>query len=153
MTLVEIRRHFVSSRIKLILCIVILQNACSHVPASPSTKDRLSARISQYYSAFDTYDYKTMYEMIPPGIRQVMTFEEWKRDWGLDQPQERRPKKIRKAELDEICSCSERRCVLIVRLTLEDSEGRVSIGRVGEMWEHINGEWYYGYPSEGDTCP
>lgn len=152
MTLVEMRERFLSSRIKVILCLVILHNACSHTPASPSPKDRLNARIWRYYSAFDTNDYKTMYEMIPPGIRQVMTFEEWKRDRGLDQPQEKRTRKIRKAELDEICRCGERRCVIIVRLKLADSEGRESIGRVGEMWEHIDGEWYYGYPSEYNSC-
>jgi len=63
--------------------------------------------------------------------------------------------------LRKVCSCAaildERgkrlRCVLLVFI-IEDKPGGFQ-GQLLEMWEYLDGEWYYGFTDhhEFDNCP
>jgi hypothetical protein len=45
------------------------------------------------------------------------------------------------------------RCVLLLQGTYGEAGARPEKVRWLDMWEYANGEWYYGFPGEGDQCP
>ena len=127
-------------------------------------EDRLKSRVKDSYAATRIGDYKTRYEMINPHIRKKMAFEAFKKDMGVDRPQQKDEPKIVQGELEKICYCGDwayesgphtLRCVFILRMTMEEAGGNQKVFRVLEMWEHLDGEWYHGYTDhhELEDCP
>jgi hypothetical protein len=124
----------------------------------------LGTRVKELYSAIAAKDEKKRYEMETPPIRETMSFDEWKRDTGPDNLRQQTARKFVQGELDKICSCSPWayesgprtfRCVVVVRGTTEDNKGRRKSNRFLEMWESVDGEWYYGMgdPRGLEDCP
>jgi tetratricopeptide (TPR) repeat protein len=127
-------------------------------------EDRLKRRVKDSYTATRKGDYKTRYEMMNPHIRKMMSFEAFKKDMGAERPQQKDEPKIVQGELEKICYCGDwayksgphpLRCVFILRMTMEEAGGNQKVFRVLEMWEHLDGEWYYGYTDhhELEDCP
>lgn len=122
---------------------------------------RLKTRVQDLYTGFRKGVYKTGYEMSIPHIRKKTSVEAFMKD--IDKPRQQDEPKIVQGELEKICYCGDwaykdgphtLRCVFILRMTMEETGGQ-KVYRVLEMWEHLDGEWYYGYTDhhELDDCP
>jgi hypothetical protein len=119
---------------------------------------RLRARLAEFHDALGANDIAKWYAMTAPGIRDKMTFEEFKKDMRWDENAARRKEIRMKGELGKVCSCTAMRtlrCVMIINVTIEDADGRVKKERPLEMWEYAAGEWYWGYmgPESRGRCP
>jgi hypothetical protein len=124
----------------------------------------LAKRVENFYSAVAGSDLKTVYEMQIPAIRRNMTFEGWKKDSGLEEPQQESSEILIQGGLEKICFCAPweypdglqtLRCTLLVLVKTEESGGRTEANRLLEMWETENGEWFHGYTDhhEWENCP
>jgi hypothetical protein len=129
----------------------------------PPNSDRLKKRINELRDAQGAGDFKKWYEMTTPSIRNDLSFEEFKREWGADVPQEA-DFKIVSDGLHKICTCGDwkyedgrktLRCSLLVSISIADDNGRQLTHRLLEMWEYIVDEWYWGYTDhhEWENCP
>lgn len=128
---------------------------------------RLGIRVKERCSAVAAKDARKDYEMESPTIRRGLPFEEWKKNTIYHNPQQRSGQKVSplrlvRGELDKICSCGPFgstvqtfRCALLVRATAEDSKGKRKPIRFLEMWESVDGEWYFGIedPLGLQECP
>jgi len=136
--------------------------AAAGAPAGLPDEARLKARIKAYSKAVESKDSRAMYEMQTPYIRSHMSFDDYKRDWRLDEAWSKQPRMRLTSELDRSCSCADwmypdgsrtLRCVLLLKGTYGKAGARPQQVKWLDMWEYANGEWYYGYPGEGDRCP
>lgn len=127
-------------------------------------RERLETRIKTYYTAVGNRNSAVMYEMSAPYVRALMTLEDYRRDWGLEEAWTSKPRVKYTAEVEEVCGClrgvfasSDRpettRCVLLLNITEQALTGESRKGRQLEMWEYLDGEWYFGYPGRGNECP
>jgi hypothetical protein len=123
---------------------------------------RLKARIQEYSKAVEARDARAMYAMQTPYIRSHMSLDDYRKDWRLDEAWSRQPRMQLTAELDRNCSCADwtypdgsqaLRCVLLLKGTYGQAGARPEPVKWLDMWEYANGEWYFGYPGEGDQCP
>ncbi len=158
--------HTVPCSRLLLLVILLFSAGCAQTPAQSGevpAQERLSARVEAWYRAVGTRDSNTMYAMIPPYVRSQMTLEEYKKDSGLDEQGASVPHMQISASVEKPCSCMTgifmaptptTRCVLLMNLKVTDATGKQTKHKNLEMWEYQDGEWYMGYPGEGeDTCP
>ncbi len=109
---------------------------------------RLRARLAEFHNALGANDISRRYAMAASGIRDRMTFEEFKKDLRWDENAARRKETKISASLARACSCAPMkalRCVLIVDITIEEAGGKVITEKPLEMWEYDGGEWYWGY--------
>ncbi len=109
---------------------------------------RLRARITEFHHALGANDISKRYAMATPGIRDKMTFEEFKKDVRWDENAARRKESRMSATLERACRCTlmnTMRCVLIVDVTIEEGGGGIKKEWPLEMWEYAGGEWYWGY--------
>lgn len=125
-------------------------------------ENRLKDRIIQYHKALGARDSKAMYLMESPFIRSRMSFEEYKKDWHMDEKWSSAPHVDRSAEIENICYCGSVvlygskafRCVMLLDITDMSPGGQRYAHKSLEMWEYVDGEWYFGYPGEGEqSCP
>ncbi len=118
---------------------------------------RLVKRVRNYYAAIGSRDISAVYQMQLPDIRARMTLEAYKRtfqNWSAELPAKM------DAEIDKICSCRSgvlpdgRKAVLsvlLLRVTVDKTGGQQWKGL--QVWEYLNGQWYYGFSGGGDECP
>lgn len=131
-------------------------------PAGLPDEARLKARIKAYSKAVESKDARAMYELQTPYIRAHMSFDDYKRDWRLDEAWSKQPRIHLTSELNRSCSCADwmypdgsqtLRCVLLLQGTYGEAGARPEKVRWLDMWEYVKGEWYFGIPGEGDQCP
>lgn len=130
---------------------------------SVPAENRLKDRITQYHKAQGARDSKAMYLMESPFIRSHMNFEEYKKDWHMDEKWSCAPRVDRSTKIENICYCGgvvlpngskALRCVMLLDFTDMSPGGQRKAHKSLEMWEYIDGEWYFGYPGEGEqSCP
>lgn len=111
----------------------------SEAPVNSSTisvpgLDRLKLRVQTLKAAQGAWDVKTWYRMTTPLIRESMSLEEFKKDWGVESseaPSPTPPAYKVSGELEAICYCGtfpERpgvlRCVLVVLVTVKETPGQ-----------------------------
>jgi hypothetical protein len=129
----------------------------------PPNSERLKKRINELRDAQRAHDLMKWYGMTIPAIRKNMSFEEFKRDWGVDVPQEA-DLKIANDGLHKICACgvweyedgrNTLRCSLLVNISIADDNGQQLTHRLLEVWEYVMDEWYWGYTDhhEWENCP
>lgn len=127
-------------------------------------RERLETRIQSFYTVVGERDLAVMYEMSAPYVRALMTLEDYRRDLGLDEAWTSKPRVKNTAKVEEVCGCARgvfessgrtetTRCVLLLNVTEQALTGESRKGRNLEMWEYVNGEWYFGYPGHGNDCP
>lgn len=133
--------------------------------ASLPAEERLKARVEAFHEAQGARDSRAMYLMSPPYIRSEISFEEFKREWGLDEKWALEPHTNISTKIESICSCVSGvfafptrprtvRCVLLLDFTTLEPGANPKQSKNLEMWEYLSGEWYFGYPGEGeDHCP
>jgi hypothetical protein len=119
---------------------------------------RLRARLTEFHNALGANDISKRYAMATTGIREKVTFEEFKKDLRRDENAARRKETRMSAALVRACSCTPMkalRCVLIVDVTIEEAGGKVITDMPLEMWEYDGGEWYWGYigANSRGRCP
>lgn len=139
--------------------LVITSESTNSVPA----ENRLRDRVIQYHKAEGTRDSKAMYLMQAPFIRSQMSFEDYKKDWRMDEKWSSAPRVERNTTIEKTCSCGgvflpngskALRCVLLLDFTDVNRTGQQKTQKNLEMWQYIDGEWYFGYPGEGEqSCP
>jgi len=147
-------------RLSAIVCLVLaglVLSACGAPMASRGAGDgavtlpdaaRLHARLADFHNALGANDIARWYAMTSPGIRDKMTFEQFKKDMRWDENAARRKETRMSASLGRACSCvsaRDLRCVLIVDVTIEEAGGKIKKEQPLETWEYAGGEWYWGY--------
>ena len=121
---------------------------------------RLKSRIQELHAAIGAKDVNTWYAIVPPYIRTKMTLEDFTKEQRLDQATTDSSPKKTLARLEKLCyPCGvigprpeTLRCYLIVHATTEEPEKGKREDRIGEVWEYIDGEWYWGMFGEYSSC-
>lgn len=142
----------------MVISIIIFLNlfSCASTQRGPD-EARLRLRLQDIHTAMSSGDFKAFSEMITPRFR---TEKEWLERIKKDMEEGKKsPQPSTRVGLEEICNCwavfdkmeKSVRCILLVSFT-EDKPGGLQ-GRILEIWEYINREWYYmGAPGIGDRC-
>jgi len=126
--------------------------------------DRLSKRVHDFHASQAENDIPTWYEMTTPFIREKMSIEQFKKDRGLDRPQEKAPCTITGGELHKVCLYDDwmyedgrktSRSSLLIHITILDEIGRQEINKRLETWEYVDNDWYWVYTDHHawEDCP
>lgn len=117
-------------------------------------RDRLNERVRILHKAFVMSDYRTQYELRAPYLRRSLSYEDFRKDRGVEQGGEQPiGERLESAEIGEIRHCGEYdhpdvstplyRCVFVVHFVYSDDAG-VQTYELPQMWEFHSGEWYFG---------
>ncbi len=150
-----------SANIFVCLLLLIFLGACQGirpVPGGLPEEGRLRARLQEFHRALGDNDIAAWYALTSPGIRDRVTFEQFKKNLRWDENADRRSKTKTQAELAKRCSCVQERflrCVAVVNVSIEKPGGGSSQEKPLETWEFADGEWYWAYmgPDTGGRCP
>lgn len=120
---------------------------------------KLLARLKEYHAALGHNEIEKVYALSSPNIRKRMTFVDFKKDMRWDTVGAKSPMLEMQAGLGKSCGCTDMggflRCVLIVDVAVSGAGRSPATERPLEMWEYVNGEWYWGYtgPDSRGRCP
>jgi hypothetical protein len=126
---------------------------------------RLNERLAAYHRALGERDAGKMYDMSPPYVRANLSFDDFKKDLGMDAAWAALPHTRIGTRVDKACACASGvvatpgqprvvRCLLLLDSTLADAAGKRRKYKGLEMWEYLEGEWYFGFPGGGaESCP
>ena len=119
-------------------------------------KARLMERIQIYHQALLEEDHATRYSMQPPYLREAVSFEVWKKEFGIaDGNEPSDPIQMIDARIAETRSCDNmssksrpglHRCVFVIELTYEDQSGK-KVEQLTETWDFLGNEWYFAWLS------
>jgi hypothetical protein len=147
-----------------VLLSLVLMTACSTTPKKESfgatDTHRLAARVQSYWAKWAQNDFQSVYQLESPRIRSLTSFEDWKRDYHLDEPQDAEFIRVLGGKIVRMCRCIEYerpdyprvlRCPFVAEVSM--SRGKSTLHeRILEMWEYVDGEWYHGIDLEGQDC-
>jgi hypothetical protein len=78
--------------------------------------ERLEIRIQTFYTAVGERNFAVMYEMSAPYVRALMTFEDYKRDLGLDEAWTSKRRDKSTVEVAKVYGCIRGASYLQIRL-------------------------------------
>ncbi len=146
-----------------VLLTVLVTAGCSTAPArSDATlpdEAKLQARLKEFHEAMGHNEIEKVYAMSSPNIRKAMTIVDFKKDMRWDKIGAKSPVLEMQADLGKNCGCTDmggfQHCVLIVKVAVSGAGRSPAIERPLEMWEYMNGDWYWGYsgPDSRGRCP
>lgn len=155
---------------------LLLAGCATHAPKAGSAganalprQVRLASRLSDYHHALGKRDAKMLYIMSPPYIQAQMTLDNFRSELGMDGRWAAMPHMDITTTMDRTCSCQVAIlqftgattgqtealwCRLLLDSTVTDAHGHSARFRSLEMWQYMDGEWYFAYPEGGaHTCP
>jgi hypothetical protein len=145
------------------LLAALVSAGCATTPAGSGAplpdEARLQARLREFHEAMGRNEIEKVYALSSPTIRKQMTFTDFKKDMRWDKVGGRSPVLEMQAGLGKNCGCTDmggfQRCVLIVNVAVSGAGRSSATERPLEMWEHVDGDWYWGYsgPDSRGRCP
>jgi hypothetical protein len=148
------------------MVLAALQTLCAapiRAGSGPDLPDevRLRARLQAYYKALGERDLAAQYAILTPTLTRNMTLEQFTRyeeNKAARLPTEPRWN-LSSVELVKNCFCGNMggllRCSMIIKLTEEGPDHKLTTSQPLDMWEYGNGEWYHGmtFEDSGGKCP
>lgn len=117
---------------------------------------RLTERVQIYHQALLEEDHEARYSMQPPYLREAVSFEVWKKEFGItDSAEPSDSIRLIDAEICKTRSCENmssksrpglHRCVFVIELTYEDQSGK-KVEQLTETWDFLGDEWYFAWLS------
>ena len=147
--LVRQRTGVVRTVLACLVALVTASGLASEVLRVPDRAE-LERQVSTLHDALAAWDLRACYEMQAPDAKKLMSFEDWRA--GFVESPETTGKvehlKIRfigcGSVMDPMTNRPAYRCSIIVQTTIVDADQIRTSEESGEMWERVNGKWYFG---------
>ena len=146
------RKFLWAATVAILSSFTVLLGCSSAGDGSIPANTRLTERIEDYHQALLEEDHATRYSMQPPYLRESVSFEVWKKEYGIsDNTGPSDSIRMVDAKIIETRFCEDMssesrpdlyRCVFVIELTYEDESG-TKVEQLAETWDFLGNEWYF----------